>query len=854
MGFDAIWISPVSANVEGNTTAGEAFHGVRYWYQDITKLNPHFGSPDDLKALSQALHKRGMYLMLDVVVNHMAAPKMPPDFNFKDFFHPFTDETYFHQPPCFTNENTTDANTLEQCWLGDPQLPLPDLNTEDRGSWTFCRTPKDFWPAWASAAGVFTMGEVISTEPNFAAPYTEVLDAILDYPTYFPMVSAFSSPQGQFAPFIAAVTASQKSYKNGLFLTGSFFENHDQPRFQSYTTDPALVRNGVTFPFVHDGIPIVYYGQEQGYQGAADPMNREALWFAAYQQEKPLVGHFKVMNAARRAAAASTTDNFLHTPMKFLAIEDNSFAVSKPPMLALFTNIGSETSRTITWNVKEAGFSPHEDLVDVLTCSKVQADEKGGVKILSMYGMPQVLMPASTMTPGGDLCPGVATGRREKSMAPSNDRFISGALMFGSALFFILRFWPIPGAKEYYPLNDPAIGTALPGLGVGTNEVPPLFKPLTIRNETFKNRIFVSPMCQYSSDNGHATDWHFVHIGGLATRGAGGIVMEATSVVPEGRISPEDAGLWTDSQMAPLKRIVHFAHAQGTKIGVQLGHAGRKASTLAPWVHANYSRTHVADTMIAQESEGGWPNNVYAPSDISYHDGTYPKPRAMTLDDLKRVEDAFVAAIGRCKEIGFDLIEIHGAHGYLLHTFLSPLSNVRADEYGGQPLENRMRYPLQIAKACRAAWDKPLFFRISASDWAEFPEKDDNGQWKQWGIEQSKIFVGELQKIGIDLIDTSSGGLWAQQKIPLVPGYQVPFAEQIKKAYGSIGVGAVGLIDSPKQANEIIKSGQADVVFLARALIRNPHWPIHAGQELNVAVKPADQYERGFTSMFTGKK
>ncbi|KAA1469760.1 glycoside hydrolase family 13 protein [Dentipellis sp. KUC8613] len=461
MGFDAVWISPVSANIEGNTTAGEAFHG--YWYQDITTLNPHFGTPDDLKELSKALHKRGMYLMLDVVVNHMAAPKMPPDFNFKDFFHPFTDESYFHQPPCFANDNTTDPSVLEQCWLGDTNLPLPDLNTENQTVVdllqksihdivqtyqvdglrvdTVKHIRKDFWPGWASAAGVFTMGEVIANDTSFAAPYTQVLDAILDYPSYFPMVSAFSSPQGQFGPFISQITASQKAYKNGLFLTGSFFENHDQPRFQSYTKDIALVRNGMTFPFIHDGIPICYYGQEQGYQGASDPFNREALWLSAYQQEKPLVGHFKTLNAARKAAIKSSNGQFLHTPMKFYAIEQNSFAVSKPPMLALLTNIGSETSKSVVWNVPQAGFQPNEELLDVFTCSKVMADGQGGVNVRSEYGMPQMLMPANAVQ-GGDLCP-ADPKRRVANMAGNREKMLSGAVLFGSVLFFFFRFWQL---------------------------------------------------------------------------------------------------------------------------------------------------------------------------------------------------------------------------------------------------------------------------------------------------------------------------------------------------------------------------------------------------------------------------
>ncbi|KAI8981391.1 FMN-linked oxidoreductase [Trametes punicea] len=410
---------------------------------------------------------------------------------------------------------------------------------------------------------------------------------------------------------------------------------------------------------------------------------------------------------------------------------------------------------------------------------------------------------------------------------------------------------PVPGADQYLPLNEPSIGTAYPKEIYPQNaDLPELFKPLTLRGMTFKNRIFVSPMCQYSSDNGHATDWHFVHIGGFATRGAGAICMEATAVVPEGRISPEDAGLWTDSQIAPLKRIVNFAHAHGTLIGVQLAHAGRKASTYAPWVHSDMARTRRAPSYVAGKDEGGWPDEVYGPSEIPFSD-QYPKPKAMTEQQMQSLLEAFTKAVERCKEAGYDFIEVHAAHGYLLHEFVSPLSNVRTDKYGGS-LENRLRFPLEVVKTVRAAWDKPLFVRISATDWAEGPEKDPGtGEWRQWGIEQSKIYAGELKKLGVDLIDCSSGGNWVQQKIVLQPGYQVPFAEALKKAHPDLPIGAVGLITEPEQAESYLRDGKADVVFLARELIRTPHWPILAAQKLGVAVKPANQYERGFADMLT---
>jgi len=410
----------------------------------------------------------------------------------------------------------------------------------------------------------------------------------------------------------------------------------------------------------------------------------------------------------------------------------------------------------------------------------------------------------------------------------------------------------VVGADQYYPLNEPLIGTAYPSTVYPRNaSLPILFQPLKIRSVEFKNRIWVAPMCQYSSDNGHATDWHLVHIGGFATRGAGAIIIEATAVVPEGRISPEDAGLWTDSQIAPLKRIVEFAHAQGCTIGIQLAHAGRKASTYAPWVESRrIADNSVSNTEVASAEENGWPDNVVGPSDVPFNDD-YPKPKPLTKEGIQKVVDAFAAATERCKTIGFDFIEIHGAHGYLISSFVSPLSNKRTDDYGGS-LENRIRLPLEVAKKVREVWgeEKPLFFRVSAVDWAEGPEKDASGEWKQWGIEQSTILSAELQKVaGIDLIDVSSGGNWAAQKIPIGPGYQVPFAEHIKKALPNLHVGTVGLITDPHQAEGYLKDGKADVVLLARELLRHVDWPLYAAQQLGVAVKPADQYERAWSRM-----
>jgi len=325
--------------------------------------------------------------------------------------------------------------------------------------------------------------------------------------------------------------------------------------------------------------------------------------------------------------------------------------------------------------------------------------------------------------------------------------------------------------------------------------------------------------------------------------------MEATSVVPEGRISPEDAGLWTDSQIAPLKRIVDFAHTQTAKIGIQLAHAGRKASTLAMWLKSSADRTVFSKTSTAFADEGGWPDNVYGPVADPWSDG-YPTPKEMTVADIQYVIDAFVAAAKRAAVAGFDFIEVHGAHGYLLHSFLSPLSNTRTDNYGGQSFENRIRFPLRVVKAVREVWgDRPLFVRLSATDWAEGPEKDSQGRWLQWGVEQTILLTGELKKLGVDLVDVSSGGNWSAQKMLVKPGYQVPFAEAVKKAHPDISVGAVGMITTPKQANDVLVERKADVVSLARGFLQDPHFVMRAADELGVAVKPAVQYERAWPTV-----
>ena len=349
-----------------------------------------------------------------------------------------------------------------------------------------------------------------------------------------------------------------------------------------------------------------------------------------------------------------------------------------------------------------------------------------------------------------------------------------------------------------------------------------LFDPLSIRDLTFANRVFVSPMCEYSSTDGYANDWHFVHVGSRAVGGAGLVLTEATAIVPEGRISPQDLGIWSDDHIAPLARIVRFIREQGSVAGMQLAHAGRKSSTYRPWPGLG----------TIPENAGGW-TNVVAPSAVAFADH-YPKPQALTSDGIQEIVAAFAEAARRACEAGFRVIEIHAAHGYLIHEFLSPLSNRRQDAYGGS-FENRTRLLREIVAAVRSSWPEgaPLFVRISATDWI------DGG----WDIQQSVELARRLKEIGVDLIDCSSGGNVAHAQIPVGPGYQTRFAEQIRRETG-IMTGAVGMIVSPAQAEHIVATGQADAVIIAREFLRDPYWPLRAARELGQPISWPVQYLR----------
>jgi 2,4-dienoyl-CoA reductase-like NADH-dependent reductase (Old Yellow Enzyme family) len=349
-----------------------------------------------------------------------------------------------------------------------------------------------------------------------------------------------------------------------------------------------------------------------------------------------------------------------------------------------------------------------------------------------------------------------------------------------------------------------------------------LFSPISFGSLALKNRIIVAPMCQYSAQEGSATDWHMMHLGSLGMSGAGMLIIEATAVEPRGRISPADLGLWSDTNEAALDRSVRaIRNYSSIPISIQLAHAGRKASTRVPWRGGTF----------LPQNKGGW--QTVAPSPIPFHPQDAP-PAELQLEDLDWIANTFSVSARRANRIELDAIELHAAHGYLLHQFLSPLSNKRTDEYGGS-LENRMRFPLEVFEAVRRSFpkDKPVGVRISGTDWVE----------GGWDLEQSIVFSKELERRGSAYVHASSGGLAPEQKIPLGPGYQVPLAEGLKKAVG-IPIIAVGLITEAEQAEEILSQGHADAIALARAILYNPRWPWHAAAKMGAQVDAPPQYWR----------
>ncbi|KAJ5860524.1 uncharacterized protein N7529_007834 [Penicillium soppii] len=385
------------------------------------------------------------------------------------------------------------------------------------------------------------------------------------------------------------------------------------------------------------------------------------------------------------------------------------------------------------------------------------------------------------------------------------------------------------GAPYYTPAQTPPSGTST------TKNPPTLFQPLKIRGTTFQNRLFLAPLCQYSASNGHATDWHLTHLGGIMQRGPGLSIMESTAVQKEGRITPQDIGLWQDSQIEPLARIVQFAHSQGQKIGIQLSHAGRKASTVAPFVSMNAT---------AGKDVGGWPGDVWGPSAIRFNE-EYPETREMGIEQIEEFKRAFVAAAKRSVRAGFDVVEIHAAHGYLIHQFLSPISNKRTDAYGGC-WENRTRLVLEIVDLVRQAIPEtmPLFLRISATDW--FDHLVD--EFESWTVADSVRLAPILARRGVDFLDVSSGGVHPMQSTSIKsgPGYQAPFALEIKKAVGDqMIVSAVGGIKTAQLAQQLLDDG-LDVVMCGRWFQKNPGLVYAFADELEVDVKMANQIAWGF--------
>lgn len=392
---------------------------------------------------------------------------------------------------------------------------------------------------------------------------------------------------------------------------------------------------------------------------------------------------------------------------------------------------------------------------------------------------------------------------------------------------------PAPAISYFTPAQVPAAGTAFDPQPDGT-PIPKLFQPIKVRGTTFHNRIFLSPLCQYSADDGHFTSWHMAHLGGIFTRGPGLSIIEATAVVPEGRITPEDAGIWKDSQIEPLRKIVEFAHSQNQKVGIQLAHAGRKASTVAPWLSLG---------LAATESIGGWPDNVWGPSTVPYHDA-FPVPKELSKAQIKAVVVAFAEATKRALKAGIDVIEIHNAHGYLLFSFLSPISNTRTDEYGGS-FENRIRLTLEVVDAIRDVIpeDMPLFLRVSATEWLEEALPNE----PSWRVEDTVKLAGILAERGVDFLDVSSGGNHPKAIMKGGPAYQAPFAEAVKQAVGDkLVVGSVGSITNGKIAQEVLDKGQADVILVGRQFQKNPAAVWAFASDVGVAIKVANQIGWGF--------
>ncbi|RFU34889.1 hypothetical protein B7463_g1461, partial [Scytalidium lignicola] len=426
------------------------------------------------------------------------------------------------------------------------------------------------------------------------------------------------------------------------------------------------------------------------------------------------------------------------------------------------------------------------------------------------------------------ICPTTISPVRRKGSISCTDRIIKAPHPLENVAASKIPY--------YTPQQTIPAGTAIlhPDAEDKVDTLAKIFQPLVLRGLHLQNRILVSPMCQYSAIDGHLTDWHLAHLGGIMQRGPGLTVIEATAVTPEGRITPQDSGLWQDSQIEPLKRIVDFAHGQNQFIAIQLAHAGRKASTVAPWIDRKSA---------APEEAGGWPDRVISASDIPYDEHTCV-PRAMTLADIVSFKNSFMDAVHRALKAGVDAIEIHAAHGYLLHATLSAATNRLPEPYGGS-LENRMRLLLELTEEVRATLPSsmPLLVRIPGNDWL-----DHKPELHGWTVDEAATLGLELSKLNVDLLDVSSGGLVAEQKIISGPSYQAPFSHAVKKACSGskTQVGTVGMITTGKQAEKILEDGMADVIFVGRAFLKNTGLVWQWAEELGVEVRAANQIGWGF--------
>ncbi|TBU22325.1 FMN-linked oxidoreductase [Dichomitus squalens] len=397
----------------------------------------------------------------------------------------------------------------------------------------------------------------------------------------------------------------------------------------------------------------------------------------------------------------------------------------------------------------------------------------------------------------------------------------------------VLYVAPAPNVPYFVPHQYPPAGTAVDPQPNG-EKIPTLFRSITIRGVTFQNRLWLAPLAQYSAENGFISPWHLAHLGGIFTRGPGLSMVEATAILPEGRVSPEDAGIWNNDQANAWAKIVEFAHSQGQKIGIQLAHGGRKSSTLALFIHSG---------AVAEEHQGGWPKEVVGPSPLAYAEG-YPVPKELTKVGIRRIVVGFVEAAKRAVKAGFDVIEIHGAHGFLISSFLSPTSNKRTDEYGGS-FENRIRLAIEVVDAVRGVIPPtmPLFIRISATEWLEESLPNE----PSWRSEDTVKLASILAEHGVDLIDISSSGNHPAQRIKTGPAYQAPFSEAVKKAVGDkILVSVVGSITDGKIAQGILDKGQSDIIFVGRWFQKNPSLVWTFADDLGVELRHSRQIEWPF--------